>query len=112
MNTTQHNTRRLKKRAWLQRQAILVLETQPESITAKEILHLIRANNASPTLRGWCEASSVAMGMILRQIVSYGLIKRSKMPCGSFCYSKIENLDGDKFNEYFGDRGLHPKHRV
>ena len=111
MKTTKHPTRRLKRRAWLQRQTILSLEEGAE-ITAKEILQRIRENNSSPTLRGWCEASSVAMGMILREIVSAGFIRRDKLPTGTFCYSLDGELDVEKYNRFFGDRGLHPSQRV
>ena len=112
MIPTRHRTRRLKKRAWLQRQTIEVLSTVPDELTAKEILHLIRSSNASPTQRGWCEATSVSMGMILREIVAQGFILRTKMPTGTYCYSSVEELDATKYNEFFGTRGLHPTHQV
>ena len=107
MQPTSHNTRRLRRRAWLQHQAFLVLQEKIE-LTGKEILANIRDRNASPTSRGWCEASAVSFGMMMRELVASGLVIRSKLSSGTYSYSLPDDLDVELFNEYFTIRGLHP----
>jgi hypothetical protein len=111
MNPTKHVSRRLRRRAWLQRQAILVLENV-EELTGKEILLKIRQANNSPTQRGWCEASPVSFGLMMRELAAKGLLIRIKLPSGSYSYSKPSTLDVKIFNDFFGLRGLHPSKRL
>ena len=97
MTPTKHNTRRLRRRAWLQHQAVLVLQDKPE-LTGKEILANIRERNASPTSRGWCEASAVSFGMMMREMVASGLVNRTKLSTGTYAYRLPVVFDVKLFN--------------
>ena len=86
-------SKRLKRRGWMQFQAIQVLN-HGDDYDASTILNLIKEANPSETRRGWCNLTPVSLGKFLRQLVTKGVMIRTLQSNGIYSYKlATDNFD-------------------